>query len=117
MSFDWESHREQLVADRIKFLMSEGQEYYPFELNNFTEALQNIDDTQVWRLNLQTRTAAVSIGERPAIVSLLNEVAGECLVSVVTEYWRAIATNSAERQIKSAEEMEFDQKKFGGNIP
>lgn len=105
MSFNWESHREQLVADRIKFLMSEGQEYYPFELNNFAEALQNIDDTQVFRLNLASAAGFSAVA------------AGECLINVVTEYWRAIATNSAERQIKSAEELEFDQKEFGGKIP
>lgn len=108
MSFNWESHREQLVADRIKFLMSEGQEYYPFELTNFAEALQNIDDSQVFRLNI-----SATAGSKDSMYA----TAGTCLVSVVTEYWRAIATNSAERQIKSAEELEFDQKEFGGNIP
>lgn len=110
MSFDWESHREQLVADLAKAKIeeamtdttvfddiSEGYQVMIVNSGQIQRALRNLDDAIKGKQYAQD-----------AVFTALN---------YVLESIKIICLEEAEKETKSAEEMEFDQKEFGGKIP
>jgi hypothetical protein len=106
MSFNWESHREALVEEQTKHLMSEGQKFHPFTIKNFTEAMQNLSYTQYYRMVLNAGSYDM---KRDNL--FLREMTADCLMSVMDEYWRKPALAEAEKETPSAEEMQIESEK------
>lgn len=110
MSFNWESYREQLVDGLAKHKLEEilsdtrkfddidsGYEVLIVNSGQIQRALRNLDDAIKGKQYAQD-----------AVFTALN---------YVLESIKIICLEEAEKETKSAEEMEFNQKEFGGKIP
>jgi len=99
-----EAEREKLVEQETEFLMSEGQEYYPFSIKNFTEALQNFSDASYITLASFAGASHKLYSNCAASSMLANSVVG-----LVVDYWRPLATDEAERTVPCVEEIMGDE--------
>lgn len=110
MSFNWESHREQLVVSLAESKLEDaltdikifdevcgGYEVLIVNSGQIQRALRNLDDAIKGKQYAQD-----------AVYTALNHV----LTTI-----KIICEEEAEKETLSAEELEFNQKKFGGNIP
>lgn len=89
---------EEVLTDTITFDdMSEGYEILIVNSGQIQRALRNLDDAIAGKQYAQD-----------AVFTALN---------YVLETIKGICLEEAEKETKSAEELEFNQKEFGGNIP
>lgn len=110
MSFIWEEYREGLVEDKAKAKLEEvlndtrafddidsGYEVLLVNSGQIQRALRNLDDAIKGKQYAQD-----------AVYTALN---------YVLESIKTICLEEADKETKSTEEMEFNHRKFGGDIP
>lgn len=77
---------ENRLNEKIKELMKKGGDYYPFDTDNFFEAMQNFDHSNAVSL--------VSLTEHEQLQ------AGLYLRKLVTEHWERLARIEAEARLE-----------------
>lgn len=92
--------RGRLVADAVAESMKDGGEYYPFSRRNFTEAVQNLTDTDYIVLSAFAGTA-----DDFPYNDLLQISASHRLLKQVRDYWLPIAIEHCEKIIPSEAEL------------
>lgn len=88
--------RAERVQEMADFLMEEGQEYHPYSLKNFWEALRECSEAgELWICT--TISSAVNLKMEN---SVLNEMAVKSIKDMVEIYWERLALKEAERRVE-----------------
>ncbi len=96
----WEGYRERLIEYAVADAMQKDGEFYPFSVDNFGEALANINHTRLAVLAHFTSIAQERLFDQQASASV-----GECLRFHVWEYWKDMAKELIDRRTPEAVEL------------
>lgn len=88
--------RDELVEDYAQYLMKKGCEYYPWTRAHFEEALANAPEGIQMVAYAMVVTAIEDMG---CDNDFANMAALRAIEKQVTEYWKALAVQCAERHV------------------